>query len=39
VAARSAYGANLERLIEVKSKYDPKNLFHLNPNIRPRTAA
>ena len=36
VKARSAYGDNLERLIEVKTKYDPKNLFHLNPNITPR---
>ena len=38
VKARSAYGENLERLVEVKTKYDPKNLFHLNPNITPRTA-
>ena len=37
VKARSAYGENLERLVEVKTKYDPKNLFHLNPNIVPRT--
>jgi FAD/FMN-containing dehydrogenase len=36
VKARSAYGVNLERLIEVKTQYDPKNLFHLNPNITPR---
>jgi len=36
VKARSAYGDNLERLIEVKTRYDPKNLFHLNPNITPR---
>jgi FAD/FMN-containing dehydrogenase len=39
VKARSAYGENLERLIEVKTQYDPKNLFHLNPNITPRTGA
>lgn len=38
VKARSAYGENLERLVEVKTQYDPKNLFHLNPNIQPRTA-
>jgi FAD/FMN-containing dehydrogenase len=38
VRARSAYGANLERLVEIKTKYDPKNLFHLNPNIKPRAA-
>ena len=37
VRARAAYGENLERLVEVKTKYDPKNLFHLNPNIVPRT--
>jgi FAD/FMN-containing dehydrogenase len=37
VRARSAYGDNLERLVEVKTKYDPKNLFHLNPNITPRS--
>jgi len=36
VKARSAYGDNLDRLVEVKTKYDPKNLFHLNPNIVPR---
>ena len=38
VRARAAYGENLERLIEIKTKYDPKNLFHLNPNITPRAA-
>jgi FAD/FMN-containing dehydrogenase len=38
VKARSAYGENLERLVEIKTKYDPNNLFHLNPNITPRTA-
>jgi FAD/FMN-containing dehydrogenase len=36
VRARSAYGENLDRLVEVKTKYDPKNLFHLNANIAPR---
>jgi hypothetical protein len=38
VKARSAYGENLERLIDVKTRFDPKNLFHLNPNITPRAA-
>jgi FAD/FMN-containing dehydrogenase len=32
---RSAYGANYERLVELKNKYDPTNLFHLNQNIKP----
>jgi FAD/FMN-containing dehydrogenase len=36
VKARSAYGENLDRLVEIKTQYDPKNLFHLNPNIMPR---
>jgi FAD/FMN-containing dehydrogenase len=25
-----------QRLVEVKTKYDPNNLFHLNQNIKPR---
>jgi FAD/FMN-containing dehydrogenase len=33
---RAAYGPNYERLVEVKTKYDPDNLFHLNFNIPPR---
>jgi hypothetical protein len=36
-AAREAYGPNHDRLVEVKTKYDPENLFHLNLNVRPRT--
>jgi hypothetical protein len=32
---RSAYGANFERLILLKNRYDPTNLFRLNANIRP----
>jgi FAD/FMN-containing dehydrogenase len=32
---RSAYGGNYERLVELKRKYDPTNLFHHNQNIKP----
>jgi hypothetical protein len=33
--AAAVYGANLARLKEVKRKYDPENVFHLNQNIVP----
>ena len=32
---REAYGANYERLVALKKKYDPTNLFRQNSNIRP----
>jgi FAD/FMN-containing dehydrogenase len=31
----SVYGANYQRLAEIKKKYDPDNVFHYNQNIRP----
>ena len=36
---RQAFGVNYERLVELKRRYDPDNLFHLNQNIDPTEAA
>jgi hypothetical protein len=32
---RAAYGANYDRLVEMKAKWDPTNLFRTNKNIVP----
>jgi len=33
--ARENYGANYDRLVALKNKYDPTNFFRLNHNIKP----
>lgn len=34
-AAAAAFGANYQRLVELKNKYDPQNFFRMNQNIKP----
>lgn len=34
---KQSFGANFARLQQVKDRYDPANLFHLNQNIPPST--
>ena len=36
---RATYRANFDRLVEIKERFDPENLFRSNRNIRPRARA
>ena len=35
---KASYGANYDRLTQVKAKYDPTNLFRVNQNIEPQAS-
>jgi FAD/FMN-containing dehydrogenase len=32
---RESYRGNYDRLVQIKRRYDPTNLFRLNQNIKP----
>ena len=34
---RKSFHGNYARLVDIKTKVDPTNFFHLNPNIKPKT--
>ena len=34
-SGREAYGQNYDRLVALKNKFDPTNLFRMNHNIKP----
>jgi hypothetical protein len=36
---RDAYGQNYDRLVALKTRYDPENLFRMNLNFPPVAAA
>jgi hypothetical protein len=35
---KASYGENKGLLEEIKSRYDPENLFHVNQNIKPKVS-
>jgi FAD/FMN-containing dehydrogenase len=36
---KAAFGANYDRLVEVKTAYDPTNFFRVNQNLQPKPVA
>ena len=34
--AEDSFGSNYQRLIDIKTKYDPDNFFRMNANIKPK---
>jgi FAD/FMN-containing dehydrogenase len=32
---KASYGKNYDRLVKIKTKYDPDNFFRVNQNIKP----
>ena len=36
---RAAFGVNYDRLVEIKTKYDPTNFFRRNQNVKPAKVA
>ena len=32
---QATYGENYDKLVALKKKFDPANLFHVNQNIKP----
>ena len=34
-AVNANYRANHDRLVQIKNRYDPQNLFRLNANVQP----
>ena len=37
-AVRDSFGRHYQRMVDLKNKYDPTNLFHMNQNIKPNGA-